>query len=127
MRKVRVLVVEDDDGLREVVAVSLPLLGHEVVCTAVDGEDARLFLDDPLETDLELVITDFQMPRMNGLELAGYIKRIWGSRIKVIVMSGWHNPDALREVALAAGADAFIRKPFDIHELRVAIASLFPD
>lgn len=124
MKNLRVLVAEDYPGLRELVVQILTSWGHEAHA-AEDGEDAARRLR-VLEADL--VITDFQMPRMNGLELTKYIK-VLDAKIRVIVMSGCteDGPDALNEAARKAGADAFITKPILINELQAVITNLFRD
>lgn len=79
----RILVVEDDERLRNLLAALLRLEGYWVV-TAVDGEDA---LEALRETGLDLVVTDLCMPRMDGGELIRRMEQEHPS-MPVLVMSG---------------------------------------
>lgn len=115
MSGLKVLVAEDDPGMRELVTEILTVWGHSVHAVG-DGEEAVRHLDKHA-SETELVVTDFQMPRMNGIELTRYVKKV-APGIKVIVMSGFSNLGILME------ADAFIKKPFSIGELRATIASV---
>lgn len=123
MKKLQVLVAEDDPGLRELVTELLTMWGHSVHAVG-DGEEAARYLKHASET--ELVVTDFQMPRKNGIELTRDIKRVTPG-IKVIVMSGFSSDlGILMEMVDVSGADAFIKKPFSIGELQATIASVSP-
>lgn len=122
MSGLKVLVAEDDPGMRELVTELLTVWGHSVH-SVVDGEEAARHLDKHA-SETELVVTDFQMPRMNGIELARRIKKVTPD-IKVIVMSGFSDHGILMEMVDAAGADAFIKKPFEIEELQKAIYVAF--
>lgn len=113
-----VLIVDDDPSMREVLSESLAILGH-ATCVAADGVSAICHLNQHPETGL--VITDFRMPQMDGVELTKHIRATKLSGIKVIVMSG-DDPDVIEKAALAAGADAFVRKPFRLLELRATVA-----
>lgn len=123
---IKTLVVEDDDIARELMETILISCGLEVVGAALDGENAVHWLRRVPQVDL--VITDLRMPRMNGFKLIERIGR--GSGIKIIVVSGGfgdYSLDELEGVVLAAGADRFLAKPIQILKLREAIDSLFPD
>jgi CheY-like chemotaxis protein len=121
VRKLRVLVAEDNPGMCELVVEILTVWGHSVHAVG-DGKEAVRHLREHAP-EIELVITDFQMPKMNGIELARQVKKATPD-IKVIVMSGFDDLGILMEMVDAAGADAFIRKPFGIEELRATIASV---
>ena len=118
----KVLVAEDDPGLRELVTEILTVWGHTVHAVG-DGEEAVRHLDKHA-SEIELVVTDFQMPRMNGIELTRHVKKV-ATGIKVIVMSGFSDLGILMEMVEASGADTFIRKPFLIDELQAAIYVAF--
>lgn len=122
MSGLKVLVAEDDPGLRELVTEVLTVWGHSVHAVG-DGEEAARHLDKHA-SETELVVTDFQMPRMNGIELTRRVKKV-APGIKVIVMSGFSDLGILMEMVDAAGADAFIKKPFAIEELQKAIYVAF--
>jgi DNA-binding response OmpR family regulator/cellulose synthase/poly-beta-1,6-N-acetylglucosamine synthase-like glycosyltransferase len=109
----RVLVVDDDESVRRVVQFALEEAGHEVV-VAEDGAEALVLLDD---TSCDLVIADLTMPRLDGLGLVERLRSAEATRsIPIVLMTGRDGPeDAVR--ALRAGADDYVRKPFDMHEL----------
>ncbi|GEM_PF-2218379 len=101
----RVLIVDDDEGLRESIAAQL-VRRRIVSVTASSGQDA---LDKIAQTPgLEVVVTDFHMPNMNGLELTRQIKSLAPRLIKVIMMTDeWD--EKMRTLAQEAGVDY----PFD--------------
>jgi two-component system, cell cycle sensor histidine kinase and response regulator CckA len=118
----RALVVEDNPGMRELVVEILILWGYEVHAVG-DGEEAvRHLRKHASKTDL--IITDYRMPRMDGLHLTRHTKEV-APGIKVIMMSG-DDPNEIEEAAREAGAGAFIRKPFSMETLWAAIVSVFP-
>lgn len=119
-RKLSVLVVDDDPSMREVLTELLAILGH-TVCVAADGVSAVCHLIQHPET--EMVITDFRMPQMDGVELTKHIRATKPAGIKVIVMSG-DDPDVIGKAALAAGADAFMQKPLSLSELKALADSV---
>lgn len=112
----RVLVVDDDVILRRVVRSALAQAGFDVAQVG-SGRDA-LSLASAYE--LDLIVTDLQMPGMSGLELLRAL-RSQQSYCPVIVMSG--STDARPEAILAAGACAFLSKPFGLEELQQAARS----
>lgn len=121
-QKLHVLVAEDNPSLRELVVEFLTMFGHDVH-TAGDGEEAMRHLREYAQKT-DLIITDFQMPKMNGIELTRHVKKVVPG-IKVIVMSGFSDHGILMEMVDVSGADAFIKKPFSIEELRTVIASVY--
>lgn len=121
MRKLHALVVDDDRSVRELTTELLILWGYDVRM-AGDGEEAMLQLREVPQTTL--VVTDYRMPNMNGVELTKRVKQVTpGTR--VIVVSG-DDPDEIGEAVRAAGADAFLRKPFNMDELWASIANVYP-
>ena len=104
-----ILVVDDDDEVREMLAETLAYFGYGVE-QACSGEEALPLLDkDP---SIGMVITDIRMPGMSGLELAEAVHRQY-SDIKVIVISGYFQPQTI--------TDRFLRKPFHMQELASAV------
>jgi DNA-binding NtrC family response regulator len=118
----RILVVDDNESVRTILAEFLEYQGFRV-STAADGECAwELVRHTPLSYDL--VLTDLQMPTMNGIELLTRIM-LEAPWIKVIVMTGAHDPDIKLNAELR-GAVAVLFKPIKIdqiaHTLRRALA-----
>ena len=109
------LVVDDDESLRELLYEVISHLGHAVV-TAVDGIDA---LEKLIEDHFDVVITDLSMPRMDGIEL---IKRIDAEfdNVDIIAITGYHTEIKYTDV-IDIGASDFISKPFKLNELEAKI------
>ena len=116
----RVLVVEDDPGIREGLRHLLQQEGLDVV-TAQDGQEA---LDIFGGTNPDLVLTDIEMPLVNGFELCRSIKSDPETRlIPVVLVTGLRAVED-RVAGIEAGADDFISKPFEPVELLARVRSL---
>lgn len=112
----RVLVVDDEPTILKLVAKMVVCLGYRTA-TCQEAVDALSCLG---KTYFNLVITDYDMPFMDGLELAGQIKKKYFST-RVIMMSG-HGPETLRDrVAGANVVDALLFKPFNLQSLKESI------
>jgi DNA-binding response OmpR family regulator/cellulose synthase/poly-beta-1,6-N-acetylglucosamine synthase-like glycosyltransferase len=109
----RVLVVDDDEMIRELVRVGLEEAGHEVV-VAEDGLDALERLESTL---CDLVLTDVQMPRLDGFQLTEMLRASPATRDLPIVLMTAHSVPGQAVQGLRLGADDYVRKPFDLHEL----------
>jgi two-component system, response regulator FlrC len=101
-----VLVVEDDDALREAIGVTLSLKGIE--CKLVDRAELAIGLIEPGYP--EILITDFRLPGMNGIELLKEARRI-APDLPVVVMTAYADAKLAVE-ALRSGARDFLIKPF---------------
>ena len=109
----RVLVVDDETSLRELIGTMLRALGYEVV-EATDGVHALLlFGEDPLAFDL--VVLDMTMPRMNGYDTFCAMRALRAD-VRVLLTSGYVQSAAL-ESTLALGALGVLNKPFELSEL----------
>lgn len=106
---VRVLVVDDADDIRELLAISLRLAGAEVV-TAESGPGALAALAD---ARFDAMVLDVQMPDYDGWDVLAAVAAAPPPRPKVIVCSV-KSGDAVRQRAQFAGAAAYITKPFDV-------------
>lgn len=106
----KILLVDDDERLRELLVESLTESGHSVT-VAANGRDAQLILDH--ET-YDLVVSDVQMPVMNGIELLQWIRT--NVQTPVILMSGFSRLLELMKPK-DIGAKAFLAKPFNPEEL----------
>lgn len=107
----RVLVVDDQNDVRDLISAFLGAQGYDTVVAAC-GEEALPLLDDG---DLDLIITDYNMPGMNGWALAEKALSDDGDR-PVILMSAFAESDTLRQWAFA-GIYEFVFKPFDLTAL----------
>ena len=106
----RLLVVDDDPNIREMVEMILGDEGYEV-STAGDGATALALLDH-LQPDL--ILLDMKMPTMDGWEFSRHYRRRPGPKAPVIVFTA--SQDASRR-AREVGADGYVAKPFSIDEL----------
>jgi two-component system, OmpR family, response regulator MtrA len=106
----RILVVEDDPSILEVVAIGLRAAGFDVD-TAADGQAG---LDRFKHGRPDLVLLDVMLPRMDGLELCREIRR--DSTVPVVMLTA--RGDTIDVVVgLEAGADDYVKKPFEMPEL----------
>ncbi len=106
----RILVVDDEAGIRKVARDALERAGHEVE-TAVDGEEALDILE---EKDFALVVTDLNMPRLDGRALVRRIREI--SKIPILVLTV-RQEEREKVRLLDEGADDYVTKPFGVAEL----------
>ncbi|MEQ8860459.1 MAG: PAS domain S-box protein [Pseudomonadales bacterium] len=114
----RVLVVEDEQGIRQLLRTALERAGHEVI-SAADGIDALQRCADV--GDLDLLISDVVMPRMSGPELRDHLLRRHPG-LRVLFVSGY-SPDQAQTGPLPPG-DAFLGKPFRTGDVLDAVARL---
>src|SRR5579883_673095 len=113
----KILVVEDDRDAREMLQVLLQLDGHEV-SVAVDGEEGwRAFERE----NFPVVISDWLMPDMDGLELCRRIRSKESTRYSYILLVTALHGKANYIAAITAGADDFMSKPYDADELRARL------
>ncbi|MFI6320129.1 response regulator transcription factor [Nonomuraea sp. NPDC050556] len=109
----RVLVVDDDEVIRQLIAVNLTLEGFEVA-TATDGQDC---LDRVLDVMPDVVTLDVMMPHLDGWETATRLRTDEATtHIKVLLITARAQEDD-RKRGLGLGVDAYLTKPFDPAEL----------
>lgn len=115
-----VLVVEDDETVRVSIKKVLEKDGYRVL-VAADGTQLSLVLDD---TPIELIILDIGLPWINGIELAKLMKEHKDLRdIPLIFVSGQVSDLDVKR-GFQAGANDYIKKPFEVEELRKAVSAL---
>ncbi len=113
-----VLVVEDNAGERWLFSEILRTRGHVVTAC----EDAESAWEEFEARDPDLVVLDWVLPGVNGLELCRKIRAApQGARCVILMVTGKDHPDALAEV-LAAGADDYVAKPVDVGLLNIRLA-----
>lgn len=106
----RILLIEDDRSIREVTAIGLRNAGF----TVETADDGRAGLDRFEAADFDLVLLDVMLPRMDGLEVARAIRRT--STVPIVMLTA--RADTIDVVVgLEAGADDYVRKPFEVPEL----------
>jgi CheY-like chemotaxis protein len=119
-RSLRVLVVDDAQDVRNLIAAHLKRGGHTVLL-AEDGAEA---LDLAREQTPDLAIVDIMMPGMNGYQLTETIREIPVMQDLPVIVLTARAGGADRAHAFRVGADAFIQKPFELQRLTDAIASV---
>ena len=114
----RILVVDDEIGIRAAIQRALEPAGHEVML-AVDGLDAARVIR---EVGADLALIDVHMPNMDGIELLITLQAV-APAMPVVVMSGGDRsrPPGVLTDATSMGATGILRKPFTLGELREAV------
>ncbi|MDB5959643.1 MAG: hybrid sensor histidine kinase/response regulator [Massilia sp.] len=110
----RLLLVEDDDSVRQLMAESLEAIGYTVT-QAADGESALIMLR---QARPDLLITDYLMPGMTGAELMQKV-RVQAPDLPMIIATGYADMKAIEEVI---GENQLLRKPFPLAELAATVA-----
>jgi two-component system, NarL family, nitrate/nitrite response regulator NarL len=116
MRRVRILVVDDHQMLREALVGMLELSGFEVVGAVADGADATSLA---AELAPDLVLMDLSMPVLNGLDTTRLLREV-APQAAVVMFSAFDSPE-LRRQAFAAGAVAFLPKGCGNDRLRATL------
>ena len=106
----RILVVDDDDSIREFVGMALEDEGHQVV-TAAQGAQALVVA---AESPPDLILLDIRMPVMDGWEFARLYRQQPGPHAPIVVLSATGNPAATMQ---QIGAMSFLAKPFELKQL----------
>jgi two-component system cell cycle response regulator CpdR len=114
----RVLIVDDEDSMRQLVARALAMDGHDIM-TASDGAEALEILGST-DSAFDLLLTDIQMPIMDGIALALAAARDFPD-LTILLMTGFADQ---RERASGLNAIAYdvITKPFSVADIRTAVA-----
>lgn len=107
-----IMTVDDSASVRQMVGFTLRSAGYNVV-EASDGQDAMGKLSGPIH----LVVTDLNMPRMDGIELIKGIRGHAEYRFVPVVMLTTESQDTKKQAAKAAGATGWIVKPFTSDQL----------
>jgi CheY-like chemotaxis protein len=110
----KVLVIEDNDGVRSLICRALQRVGH--IC--VEAKDGREGFDLVVRHKLDLVITDLLMPKQEGIETIEQIKELEPD-LPIIAISGVVRDGefSVLDDAMLMGADAALEKPFDATSL----------
>ena len=117
----RILVVDDDPAIRELLRGFLEETGYGVQ-TAADGEEA---LQAVREDNLDLMLLDLYMPKLGGIEVLERMAEE-GHDVAVITISGEHDEDSARRT-LELGAADFITKPLDLEYLELSLQAKLLD
>ncbi len=117
----RVLIADDDTEICMLINAALKT-GPYVVTTCNDAETALVHVrrGEPFD----LIICDFMMPGISGIELIGQIRANPSTAKTPVLMISGHNNYAMDARARSVGANLFLNKPFTLSQLRAAIAKL---
>ncbi|MBQ5327197.1 MAG: response regulator transcription factor [Oscillospiraceae bacterium] len=116
----RILVVEDEDNIGEVIELNLALAGHSVI--RVSSGEAAVDIVNSDSKGFDIALLDIMLPGMNGVELCDYI-RSNDDGIGIIMLSA-KSQEQDKVAALSTGADDYITKPFGVNELQARISAL---
>ena len=120
--KHEIVVVDDEGHILHVVSMKLKNAGYEVI-TAMDGEEA---LQICLSERPDLLVTDFQMPVMTGLELCMRVTAEGSGRMPIIMLTA-RGFDLEPEEMVTAGISSLLAKPFSPRELLTKVETLLAD
>jgi two-component system phosphate regulon response regulator PhoB len=116
----RILVVEDESAIAELIAINLRHAGHEVTLAA-DANQAQAEIDAVLP---DLVVLDWMLPGQSGLALARQWRSAARTRSMPFIMLTARADEADKVVGLDAGADDYLAKPFSTNELMARIRAV---
>jgi CheY-like chemotaxis protein len=119
--KYTILVVDDEELIRNLVVTFLSKLGHSCV-SAIDGVDA---LNKMKGNKFDAVITDIKMPNMDGIHLAIEISRQY-PELPIMVMTAF-DQEYSAGTAISVGAREFIKKPFSLEEFAIRLHKMISD
>jgi len=116
-----ILIVDDSSSLRTVVKMALTRAGYDVL-EANDGQEGLTALDKAAK--VHLIVSDVNMPNMDGITFVKQVKLHPRHRFTPVVMLTTEGQDAKKEQGRAAGAKAWIVKPFNPPQLLDAVSKL---
>jgi two-component system response regulator ResD len=119
-----VLVVDDEEPMRSLVACYVEQLGYTVT-TAANAQEALQILDT---AGFEVILTDALMPKMDGRELCRIVKQTHTSKVKTIVMTSLYKTLRFKsEAQLHFGVDEYLTKPLKFSDLHAALDRIAPN
>jgi CheY-like chemotaxis protein len=119
MTQATVLVAEDDKLIRTIFVEIVKGEGFDVV----EADDGRRAFDLVTSRKIDMIISDMKMPEMSGFDLLLAVKKTH-PEIPVTVITGF-NSEYREDEALAAGADAYITKPFKVADVAEALGRMY--
>ena len=114
----KILIVEDEDMIREGISDYLTDCGYETI-QAADGLEA---LEQFSNHQVALILLDIQMPKLNGLEVLSEIRK--SSQVPVLMLTAFQDEE-YKMSAFAALADGYLEKPFSLSLLKVRVDAIF--
>lgn len=115
-----IMVVDDSSSVRQVLSIALKGAGYDVL-EGFDGQDA---LNKLTGQKIHLIISDVNMPNMDGITFVTELKKLAAYKFTPVVMLTTENQDAKKQAGQAAGAKAWMVKPFQPVQLLAVVAKL---
>ncbi|MET0125400.1 response regulator [Pseudomonas caspiana] len=115
-----VLVVDDSSSVRQVVGIALKSAGYDVI-EASDGRDALTKLNGQ---KVHLIISDVNMPNMDGITFVKEVKKLPNYKFTPIIMLTTESQESKKMEGQAAGAKAWVVKPFQPAQMLAAVSKL---
>jgi len=115
-----ILVVDDSASLRQVVSIALKSAGYDVM-EAVDGRDALGKLNG---SKIHLIISDVNMPNMDGITFVKEMKKLPDYKFTPVIMLTTESQESKKQEGQAAGAKAWVVKPFAPQQMLAAVSKL---
>ena len=115
-----ILIVDDSASVRQVVSIALKGAGYEVI-TGTDGKDALTKLNGQR---IHLIISDVNMPNMDGITFVAEARKLPAYKFTPIIMLTTESQEDKKRQAQAAGAKAWVTKPFQPEQMLGAVAKL---
>jgi two-component system chemotaxis response regulator CheY len=115
-----ILIIDDSSSVRQVVGIALRAAGYEVL-EGVDGRDGLSKLDG---RKVHLIISDVNMPNMDGITFVTEVKKLAAYKFTPIIMLTTESQEAKKLQGQAAGAKAWVVKPFQPDQMLAAVSKL---
>lgn len=115
-----IMIVDDSSSLRQVVSIALKGAGYNVI-EACDGQDALAKLNGQ---KVHLIISDVNMPNMDGITFVTEAKKLPAYKFVPIIMLTTESAEAKKQAGQAAGAKAWVVKPFQPAQMLAAVSKL---
>ena len=115
-----ILVVDDSASLRQVVSIALKGAGYDVI-EACDGKDALSKLNG---AKIHLIISDVNMPNMDGISFVRTLKQMAAYKFTPVIMLTTESQESKKQQGQAAGAKAWVVKPFRPDQMLSAVQKL---
>ena len=115
-----ILIVDDSASIRQVVSITLKGAGYDVI-EGCDGKDALSKLDG---RKIHLIVSDVNMPNMDGITFVKEVKKLANYKFTPIIMLTTESQESKKAEGQAAGAKAWVVKPFQPAQMLAAVSKL---
>ena len=115
-----IMIVDDSASLRQVVSIALKGAGYDVL----EGKDGQDALSKLTGQKINLIVSDVNMPNMDGITFVSEVKKLPAYRFTPVIMLTTESGDDKKMAGKAAGAKAWMVKPFRPEEMLMAVSKL---